>query len=101
MMALGQNPVETGLQDMSNKIDADGNGTIDLSKFLTMMARKIKAQKVPSTVTSETGRVKLFDLKLTDFHGSREESSFGAIGGSSGPGYQLNTFLGEPGVTSP
>lgn len=54
----------------------------------------------PSTVTPETSPVKLSALKLTDFHGSLEESSSGAIGWSSGPGYQLDTFFGESGVTS-
>ena len=27
---------------MINKVDADGNGTIDFPEFLTMMARKMK-----------------------------------------------------------
>ncbi|XP_027630514.1 calmodulin-like [Tupaia chinensis] len=42
MRSLGQNPTEAELQDMINKVHADGNGTIDLPKFLTMMARKMK-----------------------------------------------------------
>ncbi|XP_072042633.1 calmodulin-alpha-like [Amphiura filiformis] len=37
MISLGQNSTETELQDMINEVDADGNGTIDLSEFLTMM----------------------------------------------------------------
>lgn len=50
-----------------------------------------------AAVTRETGR----DSPLTRswFHGSREESSFGAIGGGSGPGHQLNALFGEPRVT--
>ena len=31
MRSLGQNPTEAELQDMVNEIDADGDGTIDLS----------------------------------------------------------------------
>lgn len=42
MRSLGQNPTEAELQDMVNEIDADGDGTIDFSEFLTMMARKMK-----------------------------------------------------------
>ena len=41
MRALGQNPTEAELFDMINEIDADGNGTIDFSEFLTMMSRKV------------------------------------------------------------
>lgn len=42
MQSLGQNPTEAELQDMINEVDADGNGSIDFSEFLTMMARKMK-----------------------------------------------------------
>ncbi|XP_072476463.1 calmodulin-alpha-like [Notamacropus eugenii] len=42
MRSLGQNPNEAELQDMINKADADGNGTIDFLEFLTVMARKMK-----------------------------------------------------------
>ncbi|XP_048609122.1 calmodulin-1-like [Brassica napus] len=30
------------LQDMINEVDADGNGTIDFSDFLNLMAKKMK-----------------------------------------------------------
>lgn len=51
----------------------------------------------PTAVTRETGR----DRPTTRswFHGSREESSFGATGGGSGPGHQLDALFGEPRVT--
>ena len=42
MRSLGKNPTETELQDMINEVDIDGNGTINFSEFLTMMARKMK-----------------------------------------------------------
>ncbi len=42
MRSLGQNPTEAELQDMINEVDADGNGTIDFTEFLTMMARKMR-----------------------------------------------------------
>ncbi|ETO09562.1 calmodulin [Reticulomyxa filosa] len=42
MRSLGQNPTESELQDMINEVDSDGNGTIDFSEFLAMMARKMK-----------------------------------------------------------
>ncbi|XP_069313610.1 calmodulin-1-like [Eulemur rufifrons] len=40
--SLGQIPTEAELQHMINEVDADGNGTIDFSEFLTMMTRKTK-----------------------------------------------------------
>lgn len=50
-----------------------------------------------AAVTRETGR----DCSPTRswFHGSHEESSFGAAGGGGGPGHQLDALFGEPGVT--
>ena len=42
MRALGQNPTESDLQEMINEVDADGNGTLDFSEFLSLMARKTK-----------------------------------------------------------
>uniref|UniRef100_A0A0C9RGW5 TSA: Wollemia nobilis Ref_Wollemi_Transcript_25331_947 transcribed RNA sequence n=1 Tax=Wollemia nobilis TaxID=56998 RepID=A0A0C9RGW5_9CONI len=40
--SLGQNPTEAELKDMVSEVDADGNGTIDFSEFLNLMARKMK-----------------------------------------------------------
>merc|ERR1712072_1259573 len=42
MRSLGQNPTEAELHDMINEVDADGNGTIDFTEFLSLMARKDK-----------------------------------------------------------
>lgn len=40
--SLDQNPTEQELQDMINEIDADGNGTIEFSEFLNLMANNIQ-----------------------------------------------------------
>ncbi|KAJ2752804.1 hypothetical protein GGI19_003576 [Coemansia pectinata] len=37
LKAAGQNPSDEELQDMVNELDADGNGRIDFSEFLTLM----------------------------------------------------------------
>ena len=42
MCSLGQNPTKAELQDMINKVEADGNGTIDFPEFLRTMARKMR-----------------------------------------------------------
>lgn len=42
MRSLGQKPTENELKDMIHEVDIDGNGTIDFSEFLTMMANKLK-----------------------------------------------------------
>ncbi|MBA0768455.1 hypothetical protein Gotri_017256 [Gossypium trilobum] len=40
--SLDQNPSEEELQDMINEVDADGNGTIEFSEFLNLMAKKMQ-----------------------------------------------------------
>jgi len=40
MRSLGQNPSEAELQDIINEVDVDGNGIIDFTEFLEMMAKK-------------------------------------------------------------
>ncbi|ORX50548.1 EF-hand [Hesseltinella vesiculosa] len=42
MRSLNLNPTEAELQDMVTEVDSDGSGTIDLSEFLTMIARKMR-----------------------------------------------------------
>ena len=43
MRSVGQNPTESELRDMIGEVDSDGNGTIDFSEFLAMMAKQVKA----------------------------------------------------------
>ena len=42
MRKLSMNPTDAELQDMVNEVDADGNGNIDMSEFISLMARKMK-----------------------------------------------------------
>ena len=41
MRTLGENPTEDELQDLINKFDEDGNGTMEFTEFLCMMAKKV------------------------------------------------------------
>ena len=50
MRSLGQNPTESELEDMIREVDADGDGTIDFTEFLTMMARKMKESNSESDI---------------------------------------------------
>ena len=45
--SLDQNPTEEELQDMINEVDADGNGTIEFTEFLNLMANKMKVRLRP------------------------------------------------------
>eukprot|EP01117_Protostelium_nocturnum_P010931 TRINITY_DN3951_c0_g2_i1.p1 TRINITY_DN3951_c0_g2~~TRINITY_DN3951_c0_g2_i1.p1 ORF type:complete len:147 (-),score=62.98 TRINITY_DN3951_c0_g2_i1:763-1203(-) len=42
MRSLGQNPSERDVEDLIQQVDADGNGHIDFTEFLAMMARKMQ-----------------------------------------------------------
>ena len=39
---LGQEPTDEEIQDMVHEMDTNGNGTIEFSEFLIIMARKMK-----------------------------------------------------------
>ena len=42
MRSLGQNPSEADLHVMVKEVDPDGDATVTLSKFLTIMAHKMR-----------------------------------------------------------
>ncbi|KAI5067285.1 hypothetical protein GOP47_0017813 [Adiantum capillus-veneris] len=42
MHSIGQNSTEAKLLEMINKVDANGNGTINFPNFLNLMAPKMK-----------------------------------------------------------
>ncbi|RWW24937.1 hypothetical protein GW17_00010745 [Ensete ventricosum] len=44
--SLGQNPSEEELQEMIREVDSDGNGTIELAEFVSLMSRKVKETNV-------------------------------------------------------
>lgn len=50
MRSLGETPSEAEIQDMLNEIDPDGSGTINFPDFLTMMARRMKADDVEDEI---------------------------------------------------
>jgi calmodulin len=42
MRQLGLNPTEDEIHEMINEVDEDGNGEINFTEFLTIMAHKMK-----------------------------------------------------------
>ncbi|XP_060577956.1 calmodulin-beta-like [Ruditapes philippinarum] len=50
MKSLGHNPTEAELQDMINEVDADGNGTVDFSEFLTMIEKTMKEADIDQKI---------------------------------------------------
>ncbi|XP_078694903.1 uncharacterized protein LOC144923893 [Branchiostoma floridae x Branchiostoma belcheri] len=45
LRALGQNPTDSELRDMINKVDLDGDGTTNFSEFLRLMERTSTKEK--------------------------------------------------------
>jgi len=67
MHDLGQDPTYSDLLTMIKEVDADGNGTIDFSEFMSMMALSAKAdreavKKAPEDTVELRTAFKLFDL---------------------------------------
>ena len=65
MRSLGQDPTDTELRDMVNEIDIDGNGTIEFSEFVAMMANKLKDGGDPDEDLKEA--FKVFDKDNNGF----------------------------------
>ena len=42
MRAMGYTPTQAELEEMIREVDADGNGSLDFSEFLTLMASKLR-----------------------------------------------------------
>jgi calmodulin len=45
MCQLGQNPTKSELQSIIDDVDADGNGTVDFTEFLTLMVNQMNNTK--------------------------------------------------------
>ena len=71
MRSLGQNPTEVDLQDMIREVDAGGEGTITLEKYLAIMANKMHDISPEDEIKkafevfdkSGTGRISAADLR--------------------------------------
>jgi calmodulin len=72
MRSLGQNPTEADLQDMIRGVDAGGEGTITLEKYLAIMANKMHDISPDDEIKkafeafdkSGTGRISAVDLRV-------------------------------------
>jgi calmodulin len=42
MKSTGQNPTEAEIHEMINEVDANGDGVINFSEFISLMARRVK-----------------------------------------------------------
>ena len=42
MNSIGRNPTEVELAEIVTQMDTDGNGTLDVNEFMSLMARKFK-----------------------------------------------------------
>merc|ERR1712212_455526 len=49
LTSLGQDPTDQEIKEMMEKVDLDGNGTIEFDEFLVMMAAKVTGEKADVT----------------------------------------------------
>ena len=42
MRSMGYTPTQAEVEEMIREVDADGNGSLDFSEFLTLMASKLR-----------------------------------------------------------
>ncbi|CAH2046687.1 unnamed protein product, partial [Thlaspi arvense] len=68
--SLDQNPTEQEIQDMINEIDSDGNGTIEFSEFLNLMASKIQETDADEELKEA---FKVFDKDQNGYISASEE----------------------------
>jgi calmodulin len=62
MRSLGQNPTEAELDELIEEVDVDGNGEVDFSEFLNLMAKRMRE--------SETEEELMAAFKALDLDGN-------------------------------
>ncbi|KAE8698277.1 Calmodulin-like protein 11 [Hibiscus syriacus] len=67
--SLDQNPSDQELQDTINEADADGNGTIEFSEFLNLMAKKMQESDAEEELKEA---FKVFDKDLNGYISASE-----------------------------
>ena len=70
MRTLGENPTEDELQNLINKFDEDGNGTMEFTEFLCLMAAKVRenihAAKVRENIHAAKVRENIHSAKIME-----------------------------------
>ena len=70
MRTLGENPTEDELQNLINKFDEDGNGTMEFTEFLCLMAAKVRenihAAKVRENIHAAKVRENFHSAKIME-----------------------------------
>ncbi|GMI95956.1 calmodulin 8, calmodulin-like 8 [Hibiscus trionum] len=67
--SVDQNPSEEELRDMMNEVDADGNGSIEFSEFLNLMAKKMQENDAEEELKEA---FKVFDKDLNGYISASE-----------------------------
>ncbi|KAL6526588.1 translation elongation factor EF1B gamma [Orobanche gracilis] len=75
--SLDQNPIEEELKDMIHEVDSDGNGTIEFSEFLNLMAKKIKETDAEEELKEA---FKVFDKDQNGYISANESTSARNLG---------------------
>ncbi|KAI6184532.1 Calmodulin [Aphelenchoides bicaudatus] len=72
MRSLGHEPSDQELHDIINEIDIDGNGSIELDEFVSMMSRRVNASETERELREafqvfdkdQDGFISAFELKF-------------------------------------